>query len=49
VLDDVGLTKKDILRHCQAHLESFMVPQHVEFRDSLPKTSSGKIKKTSLK
>ena len=49
VLDDVELTEKDILRHCRAHLEGFMVPQHVEFRDSLPKTSSGKIKKTGLK
>lgn len=48
VLDNVALTKKDILRHCRAHLEDLMVPQHVEFRSSLPKTGSGKIKKTGL-
>ncbi len=48
VLDNVALTEKDILRHCRAHMENFLVPQHVEFRDSLPKTSSGKIKKTGL-
>lgn len=43
------LTEKDILAHCRAHLEDYMVPKVVEFRDELPKTSSGKIKKTGLK
>jgi amino acid adenylation domain-containing protein len=42
------LTERDILSHCRAHLEDFMVPQIVEFRDELPKTESGKIKKTDL-
>jgi amino acid adenylation domain-containing protein len=48
VLEGVELTDREILRHCRAHLEDFMVPQQVEIRDSLPKTSSGKIKKTNL-
>ncbi len=39
----VELSDKDVLRHCSRHLEDFMVPKHVEFRDSLPKTDSGKI------
>ncbi|MEQ9372732.1 MAG: AMP-binding protein [Coleofasciculus chthonoplastes F3-SA18-01] len=43
------LTPADILRHCRAHLEDFMVPKLVEFCVQLPKTSSGKIKKTDLK
>jgi len=43
-----NLTEKQVLQHCRAHLEDFMVPQMVEFRDELPKTSSGKIKKTGL-
>jgi len=43
------LTPADILRHCRAHLEDFMVPKLVEFCGQLPKTSSGKIKKTDLK
>lgn len=43
-----GLTEKEVLAHCKAHLEDFMVPQFVEFRKELPKTSSGKIKKTDL-
>lgn len=42
------LTERDVLLHCRQNLEDFMVPQAVEFRDSLPKTSSGKIKKTGL-
>jgi long-chain acyl-CoA synthetase len=32
-----------VLRHCAKHLEDFMVPKIVEFRDTLPKTDSGKI------
>lgn len=43
------LTPADILRHCRAHLEDFMMPKLVEFCVQLPKTSSGKIKKTDLK
>lgn len=48
VTKDSSLTEKDVLRHCRAHLEDFMVPQVVEFCPELPKTSSGKIKKTEL-
>jgi amino acid adenylation domain-containing protein len=40
---NAGLTEREIIRHCAAHLEDFMVPKRVEFRDSLPKTDSGKI------
>jgi len=43
------LTPSDILRYCRAHLEDFMVPKLVELCVQLPKTSSGKIKKTDLK
>ncbi len=48
VSSDSSLTKQDVLRYCRAHLENFMVPQIVEFRKSLPLTSSGKIKKAGL-
>jgi long-chain acyl-CoA synthetase len=40
---DTFLTEIDIIRHCARHLEDFMVPRQVEFRDALPKTDSGKI------
>jgi acyl-CoA synthetase (AMP-forming)/AMP-acid ligase II len=43
------LTEQDLLRHCAQHLEDFMMPKFVEFRDSLPKTSSGKISKRELR
>ncbi len=42
------LTEKEILAWCMRHLEDFMVPKTVEFMDSLPKTSSGKITKKGL-
>jgi long-chain acyl-CoA synthetase len=42
---DAQITAQDVLRHCSARLEDFMVPKHVEIRDSLPKTESGKISK----
>jgi long-chain acyl-CoA synthetase len=42
------LTRQDVLRHCSARLEDFMRPKIVEFRDSLPKTESGKISKRMI-
>jgi amino acid adenylation domain-containing protein len=48
VCDDEHITEKAIIAHCRAHLEDFLVPKYVEFRSELPKTSSGKIRKTDL-
>jgi long-chain acyl-CoA synthetase len=42
------LTAQDVLRHCARRLEDFMVPQHVEFRESLPVTSTGKISRRMI-
>jgi long-chain acyl-CoA synthetase len=42
------LSEREVIRHCLARLESFMVPKFVEFVDELPKTDTGKIKKTGL-
>lgn len=44
----VELSERDIQRACQARLESFMVPKHIVFVPDLPKTATGKIKKTGL-
>ena len=33
---------------CQGRLENFMVPKHIAFVASLPRTDSGKITKTGL-
>lgn len=46
--DDKSLTEKQVLAHCRAHLEDYMVPKSVEFCAELPKTASGKITKTGL-
>lgn len=43
-----SLTERDVIRHCLTKLESFMAPKQVVFVDSLPKTDTGKIKKTDL-
>jgi amino acid adenylation domain-containing protein len=39
------LTPQDVLRHCSARLEDFMIPKFVEFKVSLPKTETGKVSK----
>jgi amino acid adenylation domain-containing protein len=44
-----ALTERDIARHCTQRLESFMVPRHIEVRDELPRTDSGKVKHRDLK
>jgi long-chain acyl-CoA synthetase len=48
VSSDPALSAKEVISHCKKHLESFMVPKYVEFRDSLPKGSTGKIAKREL-
>jgi acyl-CoA synthetase (AMP-forming)/AMP-acid ligase II len=45
---DAQATEKEVLRYCAQHLEDFMVPQIVEIRATLPKTSNGKINKREL-
>jgi amino acid adenylation domain-containing protein len=42
------LTERDVIRHCLSRLENFMAPKFVEFVEALPKTDTGKIKKTGL-
>jgi amino acid adenylation domain-containing protein len=43
-----ALTERDLLRACQEKLASFMVPKHIALVPELPKTDTGKIKKTGL-
>jgi len=42
------LTEKEVLAYCRKHLEDFMVPQKIEFRDELPKSPNGKVDKKQL-
>lgn len=41
--------EREVLRHCRAQLENFMVPKFVEIRPSLPRNPSGKIDKLRLR
>jgi L-proline---[L-prolyl-carrier protein] ligase len=42
------IEKEDILRYCSKRLPKYMIPEIIEFRDSLPTTSSGKIDRKEL-
>jgi acyl-CoA ligase (AMP-forming) (exosortase A-associated) len=48
VKDGATLDERQVLAHCAARLENFMVPKLVEFRAAMPKTTSGKIDKRNL-
>jgi amino acid adenylation domain-containing protein len=43
-----SLTERQVQLACQRHLERHMIPKRVLFRDALPKTLSGKIRKLDL-
>jgi fatty-acyl-CoA synthase len=49
VTDDSSLTADDIIAHCRQHLAGFKCPKRVEFRDSLPRTATGKLQKFKLR
>ena len=42
------LTRDEVLQYCAKQLPKYMIPEIVEFRDSLPTTSSGKVDRKKL-
>ncbi len=48
VADRSRVTRANVLAHCRAQLEDFMLPGTVEFRDELPMTPNGKVKRSEL-
>jgi amino acid adenylation domain-containing protein len=47
--DSTGiLTRENVLDHCREWLPSYMVPDIVEFRETLPRTSTGKVDRVGL-
>ncbi|CAO3431631.1 class I adenylate-forming enzyme family protein [Azospirillum doebereinerae] len=46
--DGAVLSEPAIRQHCRGRLESHLVPKFIEIRDALPKTETGKIKRTDL-
>jgi len=43
-----SLDKKDISAFCRKHLANFKIPKLIEFREVLPKTSTGKLSRRDL-
>ena len=43
-----NLTREDVLDHCRQWLPGYMVPDIVEFREALPRTSTGKVDRAGL-
>src|SRR5690606_28525672 len=48
VVDDPSIDARAVVAHCRAQLEDFMIPREVEFRVALPKTATGKIRRSVL-
>lgn len=46
--ESCSLSESDVKRHCARSLPRYMVPDEVEFRASLPRTSTGKIDRPRL-
>lgn len=46
--EGVTMTEKQLQKECQSRLENFMVPKHIVTVPNLPRTDTGKIKKTGL-
>ncbi len=47
--EDMTILERDVRRHCHRNLEAALMPKHIEFRKSLPKTESGKVRKRDLR
>jgi amino acid adenylation domain-containing protein len=43
-----NLTRENVLDHCRRWLPSYMVPDIVEFREEMPRTSTGKVDRAGL-
>ncbi|MCW8279205.1 long-chain-fatty-acid--CoA ligase [Pseudomonas sp. PCH199] len=46
---DANVTDEEIVAHCREHIAGYKCPRSVEFRDSLPLSSVGKVLKTDLR
>lgn len=45
---DVELSEAEILRHCRVHLTAYKLPRKIHFVAAIPRTSVGKISRSSL-
>jgi fatty-acyl-CoA synthase len=49
VTDGSAVTAAELIAHCRGSLAGFKCPKRVEFRDSLPRTATGKLQKFKLR
>jgi fatty-acyl-CoA synthase len=49
VKQGLGLTEKEVLKHCQQHMAGFKCPKRIIFTQDLPKNPSGKLLKRELR
>ncbi len=47
--DGASLDEAELIAHCKARLAGFKAPTSVEFRDSIPRTATGKVQKFKLR
>jgi len=46
---DAEVTENDLIEHCRGRLAHYKCPTSVEFRDTLPRTATGKLQKFKLR
>ncbi|MEK4532974.1 AMP-binding protein [Solibacillus sp. FSL K6-1554] len=44
-----NLTAQELFKYAEDHMAKFMVPRYIEFYESIPKTSNGKVQKVYLR
>lgn len=49
VADHTGITEKNLIEFCKAHLAKYKIPTSIEFLDELPKNTTGKILRKNLR
>jgi len=48
LLPEQQLSADELRLYCRENLAAYKVPKHIEFRDSLPKTTVGKVLRREL-
>jgi acyl-CoA synthetase (AMP-forming)/AMP-acid ligase II len=43
------LTREELQEHCRSLVATYRIPRRIEFRDALPRTTSGKVLRRTLR
>ncbi len=49
IRDNKNLSEKDVIQFCRHHMAAYKVPRKIEFRETLPTTSVGKVLRRELR